>query len=74
MPMKYLVNLKRIIIVDPSFTVKALEWFVTGTVNNLLYSSSVYVKNFKELKGQKISMSNHKLSLLPSYIKENKND
>ena len=73
LPMKYLIHLKRIIIVDPSFTVKAMEWFVTGTVNKMLYNISAYITSFKELKTYSISMSDNKLKLLPNYIKENKN-
>lgn len=69
LPLKYFVNLKKIVIVDPSFTIKALEWFVTGAINNTIYALSKYATTFQELKNHKIPMSAHKLSLIPRYIK-----
>ena len=72
LPLKYFSNLKKIIIVDPSFTVKAIDWFVTGTINKHLHNLTIYVNSLKELKEHKIILTNKKLSLLPPYIIEEK--
>lgn len=64
--------MKRFIIVDPSFTVKAIEWFVSGTINKLLHNLTVYVDKLKELKEYGIHFTKHMLAQLPEYLAEEK--
>lgn len=56
------------IIVDPSFTVKAMEWFISGTINKVLHNLVAYVYKLKEFKEYGIYFTKHKLALLPSYL------
>lgn len=56
-PIKYFIDLKAVLVVHPSFAIKALDWMVSGTVNNYLKGVTHYVSTIPQLKEYGIALS-----------------
>lgn len=56
-PLKYFTGLRKFIIVHPSFAIKAVEWFVSGTINRYLNDQTDYAPTLLKLKDFGIPLS-----------------
>lgn len=56
-PLKYFLGLKKVIIVHPSFAIKALDWMVSGTINKYLKDQTDYAATILKLKDFGIPLS-----------------
>jgi hypothetical protein len=56
-PLKYFIGLKKLIIVHPSFAIKALDWFVSGAINKYLNDLTDYAPTLLKLKEFGIPLS-----------------
>lgn len=57
MPLKYFTNLRKLLVVHPSFAIKAFEWMVGGYLNNYLKDRTSYVSSLPHLKEYGIPLS-----------------
>lgn len=57
LPLKYYERLRNIIIMNPSFTVRAMEWFVSGTLNKYLSNLTKIAYSFGDLRRYNIVVS-----------------
>lgn len=57
LPLKYFLGLRKFIIVHPSFAIKAVDWFVNGTINKYLNDLTDYAPTLLKLKDFGIPLS-----------------
>lgn len=56
-PLKYFLGLKRVLVVHPSFAIKAADWMVSGIINTYLRDQTHYVSTLPQLKDYGIPLN-----------------
>ena len=69
LPLKYIQNLKGIIVVSPGLAVRTLEWIVLGPVNKHLRALTHYVESIRELEDYGVALTKETLDAIPEPIR-----
>jgi hypothetical protein len=56
-PLKYFLGLRAVLVVHPSFAIKALDWMVSGPLNTYLRDNTHYVSTLPQLKDYGIPLN-----------------
>lgn len=65
LPLKYFDNLKRLIVVQAGAMNRLSAWISTGTLNNYLYSKTLYIDETINLNNHNIDVSKQFTKLIP---------
>ena len=73
LPLKYLLKLKALLVMNPSLTVRAMEWFVSGAVNKHLNGITKVASTFNDLRDFGVRVEADDVDLFPRRVWEELN-